>query len=191
MKHNAVKRFTNNFPAFQMLSAIRRILIQRQIHMCLAAGGAPVTVKRSAVNRSTEVRTSLYIYIHTHFLVSSVTRINCTGYIVLKCRATGHYVKYCPNICLDWLRETTADLTRPQVRQHLSQDLNSFKITFSLTEWASRPDLWPTQPPIQGVPGSKAAGAWSWTLVSSWYWGQEYLDLYIHTFVRLHGIVLA
>jgi hypothetical protein len=33
-----------------------------KIHMRLTAGGGPVAVKRRAVNRSTKLRTSLYIH---------------------------------------------------------------------------------------------------------------------------------
>jgi hypothetical protein len=36
----------------------------------------------------------------------------------------------------------------------------------------------------------KAARAWSWPLTSSWCEGQENVDLYIHTSICLHGIVL-
>jgi hypothetical protein len=39
-------------------------------------------------------------------------------------------------------------------------------------------------------PGGKAAGAWSWPLTSSLCWGQENLDLYIHSPICLHGAVL-
>jgi hypothetical protein len=36
----------------------------------------------------------------------------------------------------------------------------------------------------------KAAGAWSWPLISSYGRGQENVDLYIHSHIRLHGVVL-
>jgi hypothetical protein len=36
-------------------------------------------------------------------------------------------------------------------------------------------------------PGDKAAGPWSWPLTSR---GQENVDLYIHSLIRLHDIVL-
>jgi hypothetical protein len=39
-------------------------------------------------------------------------------------------------------------------------------------------------------PGSKAAGAWNWPLTSSQCRGQENVDLYIHSPIRLHGVVL-
>jgi hypothetical protein len=38
-------------------------------------------------------------------------------------------------------------------------------------------------------PGGKAAGAWSWPLTSKCR-GQENVDLYIHSPIRLHSIVL-
>jgi hypothetical protein len=52
-----------------------------------------------------------------------------------------------------------------------------------------------TQPPIQWVPealspGSEAATAWSWPLTSSYCRGQEYVDLYIHFHIRLHGLLV-
>jgi hypothetical protein len=40
-------------------------------------------------------------------------------------------------------------------------------------------------------PGGKAAGAWSWPLTSNQCPGQEYVDLYINTHIRLHGVVLV
>jgi hypothetical protein len=36
----------------------------------------------------------------------------------------------------------------------------------------------------------KATVAWRWPLTSSWYRGQENVDLYIHSPIRLHGVVL-
>jgi hypothetical protein len=39
-------------------------------------------------------------------------------------------------------------------------------------------------------PGGKAAGAWSWPLTSSYFRGQENVDLYIHSPIRRHGVVL-
>jgi hypothetical protein len=39
-------------------------------------------------------------------------------------------------------------------------------------------------------PGGKAAGAWSWPLTSNSCRGQENVDLYIHSPIRLHGVVL-
>jgi hypothetical protein len=59
---------------------------------------------------------------------------------------------------------------------------------------SSRPTLGSTQPPIQWVPGGsfpggKAAGAWSWPLTSSYCRGQENVDLYVHSPIRLHGVV--
>jgi hypothetical protein len=34
--------------------------------------------------------------------------------------------------------------------------------------------------------GGKAAGAWSWPLISNYCRGQENMDLYIHSPIRLH-----
>jgi len=50
----------------------------------------------------------------------------------------------------------------------------------------SRPALGPTQPPIQWVariffPGSKATGAWRQPLTSTKCWGQEFVELYLHS----------
>jgi hypothetical protein len=39
-------------------------------------------------------------------------------------------------------------------------------------------------------PGVKADGAWNWPLTSSWCRSQENVDLYIHSPIRLHGVVL-
>jgi hypothetical protein len=39
-------------------------------------------------------------------------------------------------------------------------------------------------------PGGKAAGAWSWPFTSSKCRGQENVDLYIHSPMHLHGIML-
>jgi hypothetical protein len=38
-------------------------------------------------------------------------------------------------------------------------------------------------------PGSKAAGAWSWSFTSYYCRGQGNLDLYIHAPIRLNGVV--
>jgi hypothetical protein len=40
-------------------------------------------------------------------------------------------------------------------------------------------------------PGRKAAGAWSWPLTSIWCRGQECVELYLHSPIRLHGVVLS
>jgi hypothetical protein len=40
-------------------------------------------------------------------------------------------------------------------------------------------------------PGSRAAGAWSWSLTSISCRGQECLELYFHSPIRLHGVVLS
>jgi hypothetical protein len=37
--------------------------------------------------------------------------------------------------------------------------------------------------------GGNAAGAWSWLLTSNSRRGQQYMDLYIHSSIRLHGEV--
>jgi hypothetical protein len=37
-------------------------------------------------------------------------------------------------------------------------------------------------------PGGNAAQAWSWSLISNKRQGQENVDLYIHSPIRLHGI---
>jgi hypothetical protein len=39
-------------------------------------------------------------------------------------------------------------------------------------------------------PGDKEAGTWSWPLTSDWCRGQENVKLYVHSPIRLHGIVL-
>jgi hypothetical protein len=38
--------------------------------------------------------------------------------------------------------------------------------------------------------GGKATGAWSWPLTSNCCRGQENVDLYIHSPIRLHGVML-
>jgi hypothetical protein len=38
--------------------------------------------------------------------------------------------------------------------------------------------------------GGKGARAWSWPLTSNYCWGQENVDLYIHSPICLHGVVL-
>jgi hypothetical protein len=56
---------------------------------------------------------------------------------------------------------------------------------------SSRLPLGVIQPSIRWVPpGGKAAGAWSWPLTSNYCRGQENVDLYILSPIRLHGIVL-
>jgi hypothetical protein len=40
-------------------------------------------------------------------------------------------------------------------------------------------------------PSGKAARAWSWPLASNYCRGQENVDLYIHSPIRLHGVVLT
>jgi hypothetical protein len=40
-------------------------------------------------------------------------------------------------------------------------------------------------------PRGKAAGACSWLLTSNWCQVQENVDLYIHSLILLHGIVLS
>jgi hypothetical protein len=60
---------------------------------------------------------------------------------------------------------------------------------------SSRPALGSTHHPIQGVPrgsfpGGKAVGAWSWLLTSNYCRSQENADLYIHSPIRLHSVVL-
>jgi hypothetical protein len=43
----------------------------------------------------------------------------------------------------------------------------------------------------QGLfPGSKVAGAWSWSLSYKWCRGQECVDLNIHSPIHFHGVVL-
>jgi hypothetical protein len=61
-----------------------------------------------------------------------------------------------------------------------------------------RPPLGPTQPPIKCILrggglscGIKAAGAWSWPVTSVYSRGKEYVELYLHSPVRLHGFVLS
>jgi hypothetical protein len=38
--------------------------------------------------------------------------------------------------------------------------------------------------------GDKTAGAWRWPLTTNLCRGEEYVDLYIHSPIRLHGVVL-
>jgi hypothetical protein len=40
-------------------------------------------------------------------------------------------------------------------------------------------------------PGGKAAGAWSWPLTSIYCRGQECVELYLHSPISLHGVVLS
>jgi hypothetical protein len=42
----------------------------------------------------------------------------------------------------------------------------------------------------RSYPGGKAAGAWSWQLTSNYCRGQENVNLYIHSPISLHGVVL-
>jgi hypothetical protein len=39
--------------------------------------------------------------------------------------------------------------------------------------------------------GGKPTGAWSWPLTSIWCRGQEWVELYLHSPVRLNGVVLS
>jgi hypothetical protein len=70
-----------------------------------------------------------------------------------------------------------------------------FPVGSSIFSKSSRPALGSTQPPIQWVPGAlspggKAAGAWSWPPTSSQCRGLENVELYIHSLIRLHSVVL-
>jgi hypothetical protein len=49
---------------------------------------------------------------------------------------------------------------------------------------SSRPVLGPTQPPIQWIPRALSSGVKHPGL------DQEYMDLYIHSYIRLYGVVL-
>jgi hypothetical protein len=40
-------------------------------------------------------------------------------------------------------------------------------------------------------PGVKAVGAWSLSLTSIYRRGQECVELYLHSSIRLHGVVLS
>jgi hypothetical protein len=40
-------------------------------------------------------------------------------------------------------------------------------------------------------PGGKAAGAWSWALTFNQCRGQENINLYIHSSIHFHGVVLS
>jgi hypothetical protein len=60
---------------------------------------------------------------------------------------------------------------------------------------SSRPALGSTQPPIQSVPGTfspgvKRSGSEADPLTSSLCRGQENVNLYVHSHIRLHGAVL-
>jgi hypothetical protein len=37
----------------------------------------------------------------------------------------------------------------------------------------------------------KESGEWSWPLTSTWWRGQECVELYLHSPIRLHGVVLS
>jgi len=50
--------------------------------------------------------------------------------------------------------------------------------------------LWPTQPPIQWVMGVHWSRVWSWLLISTYCWVWECVELYLHSPIHLHGIVL-
>jgi hypothetical protein len=84
----------------------------------------------------------------------------------------------------DWLR--TGQLRGQSLSPRRVKNFLFSKLSIWL--WGS------TQPPIQWVPssfpGGKAAGAWSWPLTSSECQGQENVNLYIHSPIRLHGAVL-
>jgi hypothetical protein len=84
----------------------------------------------------------------------------------------------------DWLRAG-----RPRGRSSIFGVVKN--VHFSLS---CRPALGPTKPPIQWVPGSfpggKVAVAWSWPLTSNYCRGQENVDLYMHSLICLHGVVL-
>jgi hypothetical protein len=52
----------------------------------------------------------------------------------------------------------------------------------------------PTSSPMGtggSFPGGKAAGAWTWPLTSNQCRSQENVDLYTHSHIRLHSVVLA
>jgi hypothetical protein len=66
---------------------------------------------------------------------------------------------------------------------------------FSLFYTSSRPVLGLTHPSYwmgtgTSFPGGKATGAWSWPLTSNWCRGQENKDLYMHSPIPLHGVVV-
>jgi hypothetical protein len=66
---------------------------------------------------------------------------------------------------------------------------NGFNSETFLYSTASRPPLWPTQPSIEWVSGALSQGV-KQQLISIEYLGQEYVELYLHSPTRLHGMVL-
>jgi len=40
-------------------------------------------------------------------------------------------------------------------------------------------------------PGSKTTGAWSWPLISIQCRGKEFVELYLHSRIRLHGVMFS
>jgi hypothetical protein len=50
--------------------------------------------------------------------------------------------------------------------------------------------FWGPPNPLSDGYWGKAAGEWNWPLSSNQCWGQENVDLYTHSHIRLHGVVL-
>jgi hypothetical protein len=85
----------------------------------------------------------------------------------------------------DWLRAG-----RPRCR---SSSPGGGKILLPST--LSRPVLEPTKAfypmcTVGSFAGGKTIGAWRWLLTSNLCWGLEYVDVYIHSPIHLHDIVL-
>jgi hypothetical protein len=62
--------------------------------------------------------------------------------------------------------------------------------TETAVQMNSSPLLWAQQAFYPVGVGGKTVGEWNWPLASNYCQGQENVDLYIHSPIRLRGIVL-
>jgi hypothetical protein len=69
----------------------------------------------------------------------------------------------------------------------LGQEFSLFHVV--QTGSGNHPDSYPMSS-FPGGGGVKVVRAWSWPFTSNYFQGQENVDLYIHSLMRLHGIVL-
>jgi hypothetical protein len=107
---------------------------------------------------------------------------------------SGRWLAPCRRIyCLQRSRDSAVGMAtgwtaeRSEFESREGQDVSSLHVV--QTGSGAHPASYPMG--IGGsFPGGKAVRAWSWPLNSNYCRGQEYVNLYIHSPIRLHGVVL-